>query len=143
VGVLVGVVFTVLELRNLVKQRQTDLITNLYSIFATEEFQKEWHTEMTEEINDYNTYRKKYAVEIPPAGLFFHEIGVLLNEKLIDIRLVYKMFGGVIMNYWKKAKPIVESGRIELNSPRWAWGLEYLVNEIKKLRQQELASKTA
>ena len=28
-GVLVGVVFTVMELRNLVKQRQTDLVTQL------------------------------------------------------------------------------------------------------------------
>jgi len=34
-GVIVGVVFTVLELRNLIKQRQTDLVTRLYSIMGS------------------------------------------------------------------------------------------------------------
>jgi hypothetical protein len=135
VGVLVGVTLTVLELRNLVKQRQTDLITHLYSIYASEGFQKEWHTFMTEETNDYNTYRKKYGVEIPPSALFFNEIGVLLSEKLINLHLVNRLFGGVLMNYWKKAKPILESGRTELNQPKWGWGLEYLANEIQKLQQ--------
>jgi hypothetical protein len=140
IGVLVGVVLTVLELRNLVKQRQTDLITNLYSIYASEGFQKEWHIFMTEETNDYNTYRKKYAVEIPPTALFFNEIGVLLNKKLINIDLVNSLFGGVISNYWNRAKPLLESGRKELNSPRWGWGLEYLCNEIQKLQQTGVKS---
>jgi hypothetical protein len=136
-GVLVGVVLTVLELRNLVKQRQADLVTNLYSIYASEGFQKEWFIFMTEETNDYDTYRKKYAVEIPPTALFFNEIGVLLNKKLIEINLVNSLFGGVIIRYWRRTKPLLESGRIELNQPRWGWGLEYLCNEIEKLQQSK------
>jgi len=134
-GVLVGVTLTVMELRNLVKQRQTDLITNLYSIYSSEGFQKEWYKFMTEETDDYNTYRKKHEVEIPPSALFFNEIGILLSERLIDLHLVNRLFGGVVMNYWKKAKPMLESGRRELNQPRWGWGLEYLCNEIQKLQQ--------
>jgi len=74
------------------------------------------------ETGDYNTYRKKYAVEIPPTALFFNEIGVLLNKKLIDIDLVNSLFGGVIMRYWERAKPMLESGRRELNQPRWGLG---------------------
>jgi hypothetical protein len=136
-GVLVGVVLTVMELRNLTKQRRTDLVTNLYSIYASENFQKEWHTFMTEETNDYNTYRKKYGVEIPPVALFFNELGVLLNEKLIDIRLVDNLFGRVIMYFWKRAEPLLESGRKELNQPRWGWGLEYLHDEMQK-RQSKI-----
>lgn len=138
IGVLIGVALTVLELRNLVKQRKTELVTSLYSIYASEQFQKEWYIFMAEEINDYNVYRKKYAIEIPPTALFFNEIGVLLGEKLVDIRLVNSLFGGVIMKYWKRAKPILESGRIELNSPRWGWGLEYLCDEIQKLQQTKV-----
>lgn len=138
IGVLVGVVLTVLELRNLVRQRQTELITNLYSIYASEQFQKEWHIVMTEETNDYNAYRKKHAVEIPPTGLFFAEIGVLLSEKLIDIRLVNSLFGNAIMIYWKRAKPLLDSARKELNAPRWGWALEYLYEEIHRFQQAKV-----
>ena len=37
-GVIVGVIFAVLELRNLVKTRQTDLALRLYSQFGSKEF---------------------------------------------------------------------------------------------------------
>jgi hypothetical protein len=48
-GVLVGVVFTVLQLRDLVKTRQTDLIMRLYSRFGSERFQKTWEEVMGRE----------------------------------------------------------------------------------------------
>jgi hypothetical protein len=40
VGVLVGVAFTYLEVRNLVRTRQTDLVLRLYSAFGSEELQR-------------------------------------------------------------------------------------------------------
>ena len=143
VGMMVGVVFTVMELRNLVKQRQTDIIVNLYSVFATEEFQKEMFTLMIDtEIKDYNTFKKKYAVNIPPTGLFFHEVGVLLRRKLVDIGLISNLFGPVAMGFWQKTKPMVEDARRQLNSPGFGGGFEYLYSELKK-REQQLASNTA
>ncbi len=136
-GVFVAAAYYILQIRHQSKMRQTDLVARLYSIYASEGFQKEWFTLMEEETNDYNTYRKKYAVEIPPTALFFNEIGVLLSKKLIDIDLVNRLFGGIIMRYWERVRPILESGRRELNSPKWGWGLEYLCNEMLK-RQQKL-----
>jgi len=41
-GVIVGVVFTVLELRNLIKQRQTDLVIRLYSTMGSSSLQEVW-----------------------------------------------------------------------------------------------------
>jgi hypothetical protein len=59
-GVLVGVVWYILDMRNQTRLRPTDLVTRLYSVFATEKFQKEVFTRMTDtEIKDYNTSRKK------------------------------------------------------------------------------------
>ena len=136
-GVFVAAIYYMFMLRHQSKMRQTELVTRLYSIYASEGFQKEWFTLMEEKTNDYNTYRKKYAVEIPPTALFFNEIGVLLSKKLIDIDLVNRLFGGVISRYWERVNPILESGRRELNSPKWGWGLEYLCNEVLK-RQQKL-----
>jgi hypothetical protein len=134
-SVVVGVIYYALQLRNQAKQRQTELVTRLYSIYASEAFQKEWFIFMTEETNDYNTYRKKYAVEFPPTAVFFNEIGVLLSKKLIDIDLVNSLFGGVMMRYWERLKPFLESCRRELNSPRLGFGVEYLCNEIQKFQQ--------
>jgi len=134
-SVVVGVIYYALQLRNQAKQRQTELVTRLYSTYASEEFQKEWFIFMTEETNDYNTYRKKYAVEFPPTAVFFNEIGVLLSKKLIDIDLVNSLFGGVIMRYWERLKPFLESCRRELNSPKLGFGVEYLCNEIQKFQQ--------
>jgi hypothetical protein len=141
-SVIAGIVYYVFQVRHQSKMRQTELVTRLYSIYASEGFQKEWFTLMEEETNDYSTYRKKYAVEIPPTALFFNEIGVLLSKKLIDIDLVNRLFGGIIMRYWERARPILESGRRELNSPKWGWGLEYLCNEVLK-RQQKLQQEGA
>jgi len=80
-GVIVGVLYYILDMRNQTRLRQTDLVMRLYSVFATEEFQKEMFTLMTDmEIKDYDTFRKKYTVNMPPTGLFFHEVGVLLRR---------------------------------------------------------------
>jgi hypothetical protein len=136
-SVIAGVTYYALQLRHQSKMRQTELVTRLYSIYASEAFQREWFTLMEEKTNDYDTYRKKYAMEILPTALFFNEIGVLLSKKLIDIDLVNRLFQKSIMRYWERVKPMLESGRRELNSPKWGWGLEYLYNEIKK-REQKL-----
>ena len=142
-SVVAGIIYYSLQIRHQTKARQTDLIVNLYSVFATEEFQKEMFTLMTDtEIKDYNTFRKRYAVNAPPTGLFFEEVGVLLSRKLADIGLISNLFGPLAMGLWEKSKPIAEDARKQLNSPGFGSGFEYLYNEMKK-REQQRASKTA
>ena len=137
-GVLIGVVLTVVELRNLVKQRKTDLVTNLYSIYVSEGFQKEWHTFMTEQLGSLKTYQEKYGVEFPPSAVFFNEIGILLEKGLVDVNLVNSLFGGVVPRYWKKMKPFLEICREEVGQPKLGRGIEYLGNEIEKLQSKKV-----
>jgi ribosomal protein S8 len=54
-------IYNAFQVKHQSKVRQTELVTKLYSIYASEGFQKDWHVFMEEETNDYNTYRKKYA----------------------------------------------------------------------------------
>jgi len=136
VGVLVGVVLTVLELRHLVKQRKTDLITNLYSIYCSEAFQKGWHTFMAEELTSLKAYQEKFEVEFPPSAVFFNEIGILLEKGLVDVNLVNSLFGGVVPRYWKKMKPFLAICRNEVGQPKLGRGIEYLGNEIEKLQSK-------
>lgn len=136
-GVLVGVVYYILDMRNQNRLRQMDLVMRLYSVFAKEEFQKEMYTLMTDtDIKDHNAFRKKYGVNVAPTGLFFHEVGILLSRKLADIDLISDLFGPLAINYWEKSLPRLEDARRQLNAPEFGGGAEYLYSELKKREQQ-------
>jgi hypothetical protein len=137
-GVLVGVVLTVVELRNLVKQRQTDLIMKLYSDFDNIEFQKVWREVLNTEAKNSNDYEKKYGwAEFTAIGMFFEGIGILLKRKLIAIELVDDMFTTPIKWTWEKMKDMVLEARKVRNQPEILEWFEYLYNEMKK-REQKL-----
>jgi hypothetical protein len=135
-GVFVGVVFAILQLRDLVKTRQTDLIMRLYSTFGSKEFQEDWWKMMTTEYKDYNDFVKKYGLWNPEAGFFFEGVGVLLKRNLIDISLVDDLLSGPIKMFWDKSKPIVEDARKQLSYPQYGEHFEYLYNEMQNREQQ-------
>jgi hypothetical protein len=138
VGVLIGVVLTVLEVRNLVETRQTDLVIRLYSTFGSEELQGAWEKTQTREYKDFNAYRSEYGLrEVNEVGWFFEGVGVLLHRKLIDIRLVDDLFSSPVKRAWERLKPIAEGERNQTKRPQiWEW-FEYLYNEMQK-REQNL-----
>jgi len=137
VGVLVGVVFTYLEVRNLVKQRQTDLVIKLHSTFGSKELQEAYFAVRTWDFfKDYDDFMKKYvvsqAVQIAQVCMFFEGVGVLLQRKLLNIGLVSDLFGAEVKLAWKAVKPIIEGRRKDLNEPKIYEWFEYLYNEVKK-----------
>ena len=143
IGVLVGVVLTVLELRNLVKTRQTDIVLRLHSNASNRETMEAYLKIMNLEFRDYNDLVEKYGLPfsenpsntaIRMVSMFFDGIGVLLHRKLVDIDLVIELFPvGMI---WEKMKPIAEGMRKQFNEPRaWEW-FEYLYNEMQKREQR-------
>jgi len=145
IGVIVGVVFTVLELRNLVKTRQTDLVIRLYSTFGSKEFQEVLMKVLDLEFKDYNGFVKKYVPSTSEenpivtatsmVGIFFEGIGLLLHRKLIDIGLVGDLFISPVTMAWEKMKPIAEGWRKQYNRPEIFEWFEYLDNEMKKREQ--------
>ena len=136
VGVLVGVILTIVELRNLVKQRQTDLVMRLHSRFGTREFIDAWEKIRSIEFDDYNKYMKKHGLsDVAIVGSFFEGIGVLLHRRLIDIDLVAELFRESSKMTWERTRPIVEGQREQYNEPKWGEWWEYLYNEMKKREQ--------
>jgi len=143
IGVMVGVVFTVLELRNLVQTRQTDLVIRLYSTRTSKEFQESWRKVMAKEFEDYHDYEKWYNwSDFIEVGLFFEGVGILLSRKLIDIGLVDDLHSYVIKTTWEKIKRVVEGVRKRNNAPQIYEWFEYLYNEMKK-RERRLQTATA
>ena len=149
-GVLVGVVYYVLEIRHQTKARedmakttQTDLLMRLYSTWGDESLQKACSTVVGLRFEDYDDYVKKYGTSLPVlmdlfrVGWFFNGIGVLLQSKLADIELIDKLFGYMVISLWEIMQPVIEGLKKQSNEPRSLEWFEYLYNEMKK-REQKL-----
>jgi len=147
-GVMIGVVYYILDIRHQARTRQTELVMRLYSEIGSKEYVEAYPNFFASmEFKDYEDFKKKPWVGTPAYVsymmhcYFFEGIGILLHKKLIDIELVDDLFSMHIKMNWEKIKPIVEGRRKEWNTPAyWEW-FEYLYNEMKKREQQ--ASKTA
>jgi len=147
-GVLVGVVYYILEIRHQSKVRQTDLLLRIYSTFGSEEFQKALMKTLSMDFKDYNDFVKKYyspagwsekpeMIALGTVDVLFEEIGVLLHRNLIDPRLVDDLFGYMAILVWEKIKPAVEGWRKQFQIPRSLQQFEYLYNGMKK-RERKL-----
>ena len=137
VGVTVGVTLAYLEVRTLVKTRQTDLVIRLYSTMGSREFQETWERFRAREYEDYKDYGKRYGwSEVYQLGIFFEGIGVLLHRKLIDINIVDDLFTAPIKMMWEKMKPIAEDARKFLKQPTVYEWFEYLYSETQKREQR-------
>jgi len=137
-GVLVGVVYYILDIRHQSKVRETDMVMRLYDKFGSTEFQKAYQMIMGLEYEDYADYRKRYGTnaEVKAAGntvnTFFEGIGLLAKRKLVSMGLVDDLLGGAILSAWEKRKPIIGGSRQRIARPQYCEWFEYLYNEVKK-----------
>jgi hypothetical protein len=138
-GVLVGVVYYILDMRNQARTRQTDLVMRLYSTYGSKDFQEAWATVRELDFKDYNDFVKKYgwSAAMSEVCLFFEGVGVLLHKKLVDISMLDDLFTGPVKMTWEKMKPMIEGHREQRKYPQFYEWLEYLYNEMKK-REQKL-----
>jgi hypothetical protein len=145
VGVIIGVVFTVLQLKDLAKTRRTDLFIKVYSIWGSARFSKAARRFVAAEVKDYADFVKKQgpqtSIETEPSqiwldidliGWFFNEIGFLVNERLVSAESVYRLLGYWIILSWEKMQPLVYGWRSQYNMPESFSWYEYLYNEMKK-----------
>jgi len=149
VGVIVGVVFAVLQLRDIAKSRQMDLLMNLYLTWGSEDMKKAHGRFMALETKDYNDFVRKcgpvFSVEpersqawldIDRIGWFFNGVGFLVFGKFVNTKSVDDLFGYGVVIVWEKMKPLVYGWRKQYNIPKSFSWFEYLANELKKREQQ-------
>jgi len=149
IGVIIGVIFAVFQLKDFVKTRQTDLVMRLYSTYGSKEFQEAWVETLRMEFKDYKDYLEKYGsdsaksayVSVNMLAGFFEGLGILLHRNLIDITLVDDLFSSDIFLTWHKMKPLVEGWRKQFNRSQMSEWFEYLANEMKKREQKLQQSK--
>jgi len=143
IGVIVGVVLAILELRNITKTRQMEIIMSIYSRLSTREFLDAWEKMRTGEFKDYDGYVKKHGlVDLNIVGWVFEGLGFLLHRKFLDIDTVRELVSESTKMTWEKVKPMAEDVRKRLSQrkvggyvPAYQWW-EYLYNELRKREQQ-------
>jgi len=151
IGVIIGVAVAILELRNLVKARQMDLLMDLYLYWGTEDMKKAFGRFLGAEIKDYNDFVKKHGpmvsiyperpqiwTDIDRIGWFFNGIGFLVHGKYIDIKSVDDLMGYGVIGVWEKMKPLVQGWRKQFNMPKSFGWFEYLTDELKKRGEQPI-----
>jgi hypothetical protein len=144
-GVLVGVVYYILDMRHQSKMRQTDMVMRLYATFGSTEFLKAYQTIMGAEFKDYEDYLKRYSTNaevrlaLMSVGVYFEGIGMLVKRKLVGMDLIDDLLNANILSTWEKMKPVAEGMRKRVPQS-WEW-FEYLYNEMKKREQRLQQSK--
>jgi hypothetical protein len=150
-GVLVGVVYYILDMRNQSRMRQTDLVMRLYDRFSSNEFQVAWQKVRTSDVEKYSAhaisdhpkgahalsdYPKELYFAVNKVCLFFEGVGILLRRRVTDTRMIEDLFGGTVIRAWESVKSAVEGARHQLNDPEIYYYFEYLYNEVKKREQR-------
>jgi len=149
ISVPVGVFYHILTLNNTRKNqqlqletRQAQLFRSLNSEFRSPENARYFGIALSMEWTDYDDFERKYGMggnqenRLPYSilGSYFEEVGVLLEEGLIDKNLVVQLVGGYIRRFWEKFEPYILEYRERNNYPQYFDKMEYLYNEIKKQR---------
>jgi xanthosine utilization system XapX-like protein len=148
-GVLVGVVYYILDMRHQSKLRQTDFITRLYSTYGSKEFHDMVMEIQSLQFDDYEDFVKKYGpwfskgpaqTAIYVVATYLSEVGILLRRKIIDIDFFYDIFGSaaVCIN-WEKLKPLILGIREQRHNSGVFSPFEYLYNELQKKEQRSVS----
>lgn len=142
-GVLVGVVYYILDLRHQNKVRQTDLVIRLSDFGTRTEFLNACADIFEAAFSDYDEFVKKYGElfskkPIPLSFFvvanFMERVGILLRNKLLNIAMVEQLM--TVTDFWEKMKPLIEGVRREEHKRGYYENFEYLYNEMKKREQQ-------
>jgi len=118
--------------------RQAQLFMQVYGKWNEEGFTSHWFDLRGPTWTDYEKF-KENILENPSRlnslGVlvrFFEGLGVLVKEKLLDIRLIALTMAGDTRQFWEQYKSIVGDWRREWKHPRLMSETEYLYDELMR-----------
>ena len=138
VGLLVGISYYILTLRNQNRARQAQLFMQLYNRVGDPDFRERLNEVFSMQWDDIDDFRQKflgtgYSTSLHVVMNFFHGFGVLLQKGLIDGDLLYEQIPTNAYTLWDKYEPWAKWVREKANYPQYMKLWEYLANEMKKI----------
>jgi xanthosine utilization system XapX-like protein len=145
-GVLVGVIYYILDMRNQAGMRQTDLLMRMYLAMGSEDMNKARLRFLALKITTYDDFKEKYGppfsaepsqewIDLDKIGWFYNGLGLLVHRQLASVELVEDFLGYGVVIAWERIGPLAYGWRKEYNMPKSFGWFEYLYNEMKKREQ--------
>ena len=143
-GVIVGVIYYILDIRHQDRMRHLDLFMSLYSTWGSEDMLKAHRRFMIIKVKDYDSFVRENGPVTEPSqlytdidriGWFFNLMGFLVKEKIVHIKLVDELLGYWVIKNWETIKPLVDGWRKQYDIPESYHWFEYLYEEMKKRKQ--------
>jgi hypothetical protein len=136
ISIVIGVIFTVLELRHLRRTRKTEIIMRIYDRFSSREMVEAMNKVGNITYENLDEFRKKYGfTEVTMIAVLFEGLGVLLEQNLIEINLVDRLFGSTLDSLWKRMKPVIYAMREAIDEPYFFSHFEFLINRLSSYRK--------
>ena len=153
-GLLVGIFYYVMTLRNAQKTRdlslkaqeqaletrQAQLFMQIYQDMSSPEHQIRSNELLHMEWEDWDDYIRKYGLENNPEAYALRHsmwyrlngVGLLVKAGLIDVDRVYDLMSGTIFRHWKKWGDHIIRIRELYNAPGYMEGFEFIADEMVK-----------
>jgi hypothetical protein len=143
IGVIIGVVNSLLSSRKADQQRQAELFMQLYNRYITPEFRAALTELRSWSWTDFDDFMAKYGPDTNPAAYNLHistqdvyeGIGIMVERGLIDISLVVDFVWFALGYYWQRFGPIWEEWRVRLGHMNLADQTEALYHHIQQIKQ--------
>lgn len=139
-SVVVGVVFAVLELRHLARTRRTDVILRIYERFGSREIVDAIMKIGSAKIESFEDYVKKYGIADTVQVLeIFDEVGILLEQGLVDINLVDNLFGPSVNTAWESnIQTLINGIRRNSKQPSFFSHVDYLYRRLNTYKRENV-----
>jgi hypothetical protein len=107
----------------------------IYERFGTREIVEAINRVGSAKLENIADYNKKYGfTDVTLIAELFQGIGVLLEQNLIDIKMVDRLFGPTLNSLWIRMKPVLYAMREGLKEPFFFSHYEYLINRLNSYR---------
>ena len=153
-GLLVGIFYYVMTLRNAQKTRElslkaqeqaletrkVQLFMHIYQDMNSTENLRMYNELIKMEWEDWDDFNRKYGSENNPENWVFrysmwsrlNGVGLLVKAGLIDVDRVYDLMSWTILWQWEKWEDIISIIRGLYNNPSFMEGFEFIANEVVK-----------
>jgi hypothetical protein len=139
ISVVIGVVFTLLEVRHLARTRRTDVIMRIYESFRSKEIVEAIFKIGGAKYENYDDYVKKYGlVDAVQVIEIFESVGILLKEGLVDTKLVYSLFVISVITAWQSTlQTLIIGMRKASNQPLFFSHVDYLFKRLDSYKKEK------
>jgi hypothetical protein len=101
----------------------------IYDRFGSKEIVEAMNKVGASRFENFDDYIDTYGLtDITEVAVLFDGIGVLLEQKLIDVDMVDQLFGTTVYLLWTKIEPVIQAMRKGLNEPSFFAHFENLMN---------------